>query len=254
MGSFLPLRKLARSLVVRDKRKSTNFRLHLPLRQLLLFLSSSMVEKNQVSSSIGIFSAWSRLAFSAELSTKDSDIVWEKFCQTTTHNGDRYVVKLPWKIPFQLLPSNYRLAYGCLKTLLNKNTKAVLENYNEIIMGQLDSEIIEIVEKPFEFINVVHYIPHQAVVKITSNFTKTRIVFNESARLNKNSYSINCCLELGPDLSANLVGMLLRARFAEILITSDIEKAFLQVSVDVSDRDALRFLWLKDYTKPIGKK
>ena len=99
----------------------------------------------------------------------------------------------------------------------------------------------------------MHYIPHQAVVKITSNFTKTRIVFNGSARLNKNSYSINCCLELGPDLSANLVGMLLRARFAKILITSDIEKAFLQVSVDISDRDALRFLWLKDHTKPIER-
>ena len=48
----------------------------------------------------------------------------------------------------------------------------------------------------------------------------------------------------------NLVGTLLRFRLYEKVLISDIEKAFLTVRIDKSDRDACRILWLKDHHKP----
>ena len=44
----------------------------------------------------------------------------------------------------------------------------------------------------------------------------------------------------------DLCGLLLRFRLPPIAIVGDIEKAFLSVGLQAPDRDATRFLWLKD--------
>ena len=46
----------------------------------------------------------------------------------------------------------------------------------------------------------------------------------------------------------NLYGLLLRFRMSPIGIIADIEKAFLNVGLQVNDRDVTRFIWLKDPT------
>lgn len=51
---------------------------------------------------------------------------------------------------------------------------------------------------------------------------------------------------MGPSLNPLLYDILLRFRENNIVLVGDIEKAFLNVSVDKSDRDCLRFLWLED--------
>ncbi|VDM68592.1 unnamed protein product [Strongylus vulgaris] len=45
-----------------------------------------------------------------------------------------------------------------------------------------------------------------------------------------------------------------RFRIGNVAITADIEKAFLQVRLHEVDRDATRFLWLRDFRKPYGEK
>jgi hypothetical protein len=75
---------------------------------------------------------------------------------------------------------------------------------------------------------IVHYIPHMAVVRLDKSFTKVRIVYDASSKTNNKVPSLNDCLLKGPDLSADLCGMLLRARLRLILMTLDVEKAFLQ--------------------------
>ncbi|PIK35003.1 hypothetical protein BSL78_28172 [Apostichopus japonicus] len=58
-------------------------------------------------------------------------------------------------------------------------------------------------------------------------------------------------MHAGPCLLKDLAGLLIRFRLPKIAMVSDIEKAFLQVGLRLEDRDATRFLWLKDHTMPI---
>ena len=55
--------------------------------------------------------------------------------------------------------------------------------------------------------------------------------------------SLNSQLLQGPDLTNNLVGVLIRFREEPIAIMADIEGMFHQVRVSPKDCDALRFLW-----------
>ena len=71
---------------------------------------------------------------------------------------------------------------------------------------------------------------------------KIRVVFNCS--LKYKGRSLNDELLQGPDLSNNLIGVLIRFREEEFAVTGDIEKMFYQVSVPPQQRKFLRFIWL----------
>ena len=77
-----------------------------------------------------------------------------------------------------------------------------------------------------------------------------RIVYDASARLSHQALSLNDCLYTGPNLMQNLEGMLAKFRLHKVAFTADIEKAFLQIELNKEDRDATRFLWLRDVNKP----
>ena len=49
-----------------------------------------------------------------------------------------------------------------------------------------------------------------------------------------------------------LIVILLRFRTHQTAFTADVEKAFLQIELNFADRDATRFLWLKDLNKPVS--
>ena len=60
------------------------------------------------------------------------------------------------------------------------------------------------------------------------------------------THSLNDCLETGPNYTPQLFDTLVNFRWHKIGLTADIEKAFLMVGINETDRDMLRFLWLKD--------
>ena len=60
---------------------------------------------------------------------------------------------------------------------------------------------------------------------------------------------INDCLHTEPNLIQRLQNMLLTFRSHKIAFTTDIEKPCLQIELNAQDRDATRFLWLKDVAK-----
>ncbi|GFT55168.1 integrase catalytic domain-containing protein [Trichonephila clavipes] len=70
-----------------------------------------------------------------------------------------------------------------------------------------------------------------------------RPVFNASSHV-LGSPSLNVCLSTGPNLMEIIPTILNRFRRNYIDVTSDIEKAFLQISIREKNRDFLRFLWL----------
>ena len=50
---------------------------------------------------------------------------------------------------------------------------------------------------------------------------------------------------------SDLCGILIRFRHHRVAVVADIEKVFLQLGLQPSDRDVTRFIWLKDCEKPV---
>lgn len=73
---------------------------------------------------------------------------------------------------------------------------------------------------------------------------KIRAVFDSSAKFN--GCSLNDILLTGPDMTNNLVGVLLKFRKEKVPITTDIEQMFVNFYVHEQHRNFLRFLWFRD--------
>ena len=57
---------------------------------------------------------------------------------------------------------------------------------------------------------------------------------------------MNDNLENGPNLNPDITSLLMNFRQHRIAMSSDVEKAFLQIAIQENDRDALRFLWWEE--------
>ena len=68
-------------------------------------------------------------------------------------------------------------------------------------------------------------------------------MYDASARETRDSPSLNNCLYSGPPLQNKLWDVLLHQRGYPVVVSEDIQKAFLQVRVRENERDALRFHW-----------
>ena len=95
---------------------------------------------------------------------------------------------------------------------------------------------------------VIHYIPHQPVIREDAESAKLRIVYDRSAKQNPQQPSLNDCLETGPALQPLMFDILIRNRMKFYCVTGDIKKAFLQIRISEEDRDAQRTVWYNDLT------
>ena len=131
-----------------------------------------------------------------------------------------------------------------LYSRLDKNPE-LYDSYHSVFEEYKNLGIIE--EIPLHDIvnqNPIYYMIHFPVIKEFSS-TKIRPVFNCSAS-SYNGISLNDCLESGPSLNPDLCEIILRYRRYPIAVSSDITKAFLQISVVEEDRDVHRFLLKND--------
>ena len=177
--------------------------------------------------------------------TKSHDV----FNEQVRFNGQRYEVPLPWRDNHPAISSDYELCVNHLKPLQRKLLKGpeLIRKYNQIIEEQLSKGIVERVaaEKENEKEDV-HYLPHHAVIRRDRETTKLRIVYDGSAKPPERTHSLNDCLETGTNYTPQLFDTLAYFRWHKIGLTADIEKAFLMVGINETDKDMLRFLWLKD--------
>ena len=164
----------------------------------------------------------------------------------------KYEVSLPWKENIcDNLPSDYDLCRNRLNSLFNrlKGKPELLREYDSIFKEQLASGIIEKVPADQEDKAGTHFICHHGVVKLDRETTKLRVVFDGSARSNKQVLSLNDHLETGVNYMPLLFDTVIRLRSHPIALTADIEKAFHQILIKEDDRDVLRFLWYDDISK-----
>ncbi|UYV78708.1 hypothetical protein LAZ67_16002504 [Cordylochernes scorpioides] len=136
----------------------------------------------------------------------------EHFAHTTTRDIEgRYEVALPWVQDKERIPSNKDLAENQLRSVRRKLEEVGdMKEYGQIFEEWMKQGIIEYARE--DKLDGVHYLPHRPVYKRNSQTSRIRPVFNASAR-------------------------------KRVGVSSDIEKAFLQIGIKEEDRDYLRFLW-----------
>ncbi|XP_044175961.1 uncharacterized protein LOC114968359 [Acropora millepora] len=166
---------------------------------------------------------------------------------TISFADGHYQMGLLWKHEDPHLPFNRSLAETRLKALkgrfrrspeLEMKYRSVVNDY--IAKGyarQLSKE------EASPKCNITWYLPHHPVFNINKP-NKIRVVFDAAAKFK--GTSLNDRLYHGPDLTNDLVGVLIRFRQEKIAFTADIEAMFHQVKVLPKDADALRFLWWND--------
>jgi len=172
-----------------------------------------------------------------------------------TLKENKYIARFPWKPEHPELPSNEMIARRRTYNVVNRLAKEpeMLKLYGDIIRDQEKRGFIEKIESSDDHSNNrIHYIPHHPVRKESST-TPIRIVYDCSCRQNSESPSLNDCLSSAPPQLNDLTNILTRFRLGKYAITTDIEKAFLQIGLAEEDRDATRFFWLSDPTEPKSK-
>ncbi|KAK6762462.1 hypothetical protein RB195_023255 [Necator americanus] len=208
----------------------------IPSQYRLGYLISGLSNEELVNSESSV-----EVAQTIALEDTDNDFAqtWKQFCEFEKSG----VKEFPGPITKELKQTNAEVWKAFEETIEKKEDGYY--QYDDTIKSQLELGIIEEVAEDLivEEGEVVHYLAHQAVVTPHNETTKLRIVFNASAHLS-NSPSLNDVLYQGPVILRKMWDILLRFRFGDVTIISDVEKAFLQVRLHPKDRNATRFMWV----------
>ena len=151
---------------------------------------------------------------------------------------------LPFKTDDPKLPNNKGVAMKRLHQLKTKflNKPKFADQYKtfmERVIKEGQAEIVPEGTNP----SSVWYIPHHGIYHPRKP-EKLRVVLDCASRYE--GVSLNDVLLQGPNMTNNLLGVLLRFRQEEVAVVGDIESMFYQVKVAPQHRDYLRFLWWED--------
>ena len=172
------------------------------------------------------------------LSVEDSYALRE-VSQSLKFEDGRYEVAMPWKPNAPELPNNYEMAMSRLQSTergLLKN-RDIGKAYNDVIHLE-KGYISKVREKKDE---KSWCLPHFPIIRPDRETTKTRIVFDASAKFN--GISLNDAICQGPKLQRELVDVLLRFRRFPVALVCDIAEMYLRIGISPADRQFHRFLW-----------
>ena len=173
---------------------------------------------------------------------------------TTCLIDGHYEVGLLWKDDEPRLPNNRDMANQRSESLRHRLRKSGNEEmaakYCEAMDGYINKGFARKLseEELTSESDTCWYLPHHPVTNPTKP-GRMRIVFDAAAEYNGTSQNKN--LIHRPDMTNNLVAVLLRFRQGKIGIAADVEGMFHQIRVRKEDQDSLRFLWwTNSYDEP----
>ena len=141
------------------------------------------------------------------------------------------------------MPDNYSMALSRLQC-----TEKKLKGSPEL--GEAYKEVLQTYQKKGYIHKVPHdkikpdqlwYLPHFPVLRPDKPTTKTRIVFDASAKFS--DVSLNDIVLQGPKLQKDLFAVLLRFRRNPVALMCDTQKMYLQIKLRPEDQPYHRFLW-----------
>ena len=161
--------------------------------------------------------------------------------------GGHYEVGMLCKSDTPWLPNNKRTAEARLQSFKRKlkRDENFHRKYREFMENLIQKEYARKVteEEAVRRSQRTWYLPHHGVFHPKKQ-GKIRVVF-DAASLHDGVFLNNQLLQ-SPDLTNNLLGILLRFREYPIALVADIMGMFNQGKVPPEDSDALRFLWWED--------
>ena len=175
-----------------------------------------------------------------ELSIEDKKFLALLDKETKMVDG-HYQVPLPFKEDRINFPDNRNQALKRLNYLKKKFSRQekFSSDYKTFIEDMLRKGYAE-ESKTSPKTGKCWYIPHHGVYH-PKKPDKIRVVFDCSAELE--GKSLNRALMSGPDLTNQIVGVLLKFRQENVAFMADIEAMFYQVKVPPEQRSFMRFLW-----------
>ncbi|XP_021358095.1 uncharacterized protein LOC110453467 [Mizuhopecten yessoensis] len=162
---------------------------------------------------------------------------------TRSVNGN-WSAPLPFRKGRKRLPNNYQQARQRAENLVKslKRDPVKQEHFVQFMKKIFDNkhaeEALHVREEEEHW-----YLPIFGVYN-PQKPSKVRVVFDSSAKYQ--GLSLNDVLLTGPDLTNNLVGVLLKFRKERIAVTADVEQMFFNFEVHEEHRNMLRFLWFRD--------
>lgn len=174
----------------------------------------------------------------------DDKAALDQLQATIRHTGVRYEVGLPKRESVAKLPDNreaVRRRFLALERRL-RNDQEACRAINESMASTISEGHAVAVAGPRP--KESWYLPFHAV-RNPNKPGKVRVVFNAAARFS--GMGLNDVLRKGPDLTTQLLAVLVRFRERPVGVSADIRRMFYQVLVPPSDRSLFRFFW-----RPLG--
>jgi hypothetical protein len=176
----------------------------------------------------------------------------QHFLEHTTQQSDgRFMVRLPFKQNPSQLGTSRRLAESRLLSIERRleRDEGLKSQYHQFMteyeqLGHMTRVTSSEVTSP------CYYLPHHPVIRDSSTTTKTRVVFDGSAKTSS-GLSLNDLLHVGPTVQPDLYSIVLRFCTHQICFTADIAKMYRQLLMHSEDRDLQRILWRTSPDQPI---
>ena len=159
------------------------------------------------------------------------------------YNDGHYSVSVPWKSAQPELPNNYKMAVNRLENTEKRLLRApeIASAYQDVLNRYKEKAYIRQVPQHEVGTKGGWFLPHFPVLRPDKTTTKTRIVFDASAKLE--GISLNDIVHKGPKLQNDLLDVLIRFRRQPIALMCDITEMYLQIELSPEDRPYHRFLW-----------